>query len=414
MEQTLYQLPDGWEWQQLADVVVKTENVSPLKHADQLWTYIDISSVDRSRFTITDPKEVLGKDAPSRAKKHVQLNDVIFATTRPGLKNIALIQNEYSSPVVSTGFCILRVNNKVLPTYLFYFVITDFIQAQIESYISGASYPAITDRNLKKALIPIPSIEEQKRIVEKLDALLTRIDTAIEHLQGSVVLADQLFSSSLSRVFNPLESTASLDGQYILPEGWDWQAVKELSKKIQYGHTTKAAEKGNAQFLRITDIQDNNIDWSGVPFVELSEKDLAKYALAENDLVFARSGATAGKSILIKEPPNNAIFASYLIRIVPNTKIIQPEYLGLFFRSPTYWNTVKASAAGAAQPNINGTKLSEFQIPIPKLEIQKRIVSELESISVRVTDLKQLLNDKINYLNLAKSSILDSAFKGEL
>ena len=81
MEQVLYLLPGGWEWQQLADVVVKTENVSPLRYADQLWTYIDISSVDRSRFTITDPKEILGKVAPSRAKKHVQLNVSVTPTT---------------------------------------------------------------------------------------------------------------------------------------------------------------------------------------------------------------------------------------------------------------------------------------------------------------------------------------------
>lgn len=113
MEQVLYKLPDGWKWQELADVVVKTENLNPLKHADQLWTYIDISSVDRDRFTVTDPQKILGKDAPSRAKRHVQLNDVIFATTRPNLKNIALIQNEYSSPVASTGFCVLRANENV-------------------------------------------------------------------------------------------------------------------------------------------------------------------------------------------------------------------------------------------------------------------------------------------------------------
>lgn len=413
MEKVLYLLPDGWEWQQLADVVVKTENVSPLKHADQLWTYIDISSVDRGRFTIIDPKEILGKDAPSRAKKHVQLNDVIFATTRPNLKNIALVRDEYSSPVASTGFCVLRANEKVLPAYLFYFVTTDFVQVQIEPYVGGASYPAITDGNLKKAPIPVPSIEEQKRIVEKLDALLTRIDIAIEHLQESVTLADALFSSVLLSVFNPSNSKVELGGCYVLPEGWGWKTVKNISENIQYGYTAKAADKGNAQFLRITDIQDNNIDWSGVPFVELSEKEIEKYKLNENDLVFARSGATAGKSILVKSPPEKAIFASYLIRIVPNEKIIQPEYLELFFRSPAYWDIVRANAAGAAQPNINGTKLGEFQIPIPRLEIQKRIVGEMESISVRVTDLKKLLIDKVNYLNLAKSSILDSAFKGE-
>lgn len=414
MEQVLYSLPDGWEWQELADVVVKTENLNPLKHADQLWTYIDISSVDRDRFAVTDPKEILGKDAPSRAKKHVQLNDVIFATTRPNLKNIALVRDEYISPVASTGFCILRANKKVLPAYLFYFVTTDFVQAQIEPYVGGASYPAITDGNLKKAPIPIPSIEEQKRIVAKLDALLTRIDTAIENLQESIRLADALFSSALNRVFNPSGTKVNFDSCYGLPEGWDWRTVNDLSTKIQYGHTAKAADKGNAQFLRITDIQDNNIDWLGVPFVDLKEKEIEKYALKDNDLVFARSGATAGKSILIKEPPRNAIFASYLIRIVPDKETIQPEYLELFFKSPAYWDIVKANAAGAAQPNINGTKLGEFKVPTPSMEIQKRIVDEMSSLSARVTELKKELRDKVYFIESAKSSILNSAFKGEL
>jgi len=280
--------------------------------------------------------------------------------------------------------------------------------------ISGAAITRTNIKKLKSTPVPLAPYLEQKRIVEKLDALLTRIDTAIEYLQESVTLADALFSSALNRVFNPSESSVNSDSDYALPEDWSWMTVKKLSKKIQYGHTAKAADKGTAQFLRITDIQDNNIDWLGVPYVELAEKEIEKYALTENDLVFARSGATAGKSILIRKPPQNAIFASYLIRIVPNTEIVQPEYLELFFRSPAYWDIVKANAAGAAQPNINGAKLSEFKVPTPKLEIQKIIVDEMSCLSDRVTDLKKELRNKISFLESAKSSILDSAFKGEL
>lgn len=197
----IYELPDRWEWKQLSDVVDKTENLNPLKNADQLWTYIDISSVDRARFTITDPKKFLGKDAPSRAKKHVQLNDVIFATTRPNLKNIALVRDEYNSPVASTGFCVLRANEKVLPAYLFYFVTTDFIQAQIEPYVGGASYPAITDGNLKKAPIPIPSIEEQKSIVKKINNI-EKLQVALkEQLQLKISSLEQLKASILDSAF---------------------------------------------------------------------------------------------------------------------------------------------------------------------------------------------------------------------
>lgn len=189
----IYELPDGWSWQQLSDVADKTENLNPLRNADQLWIYIDISSVDRGRFTITDPKGILGKDAPSRAKKHVQLNDVIFSTMRPSLKNIALVRDEYNSPVASTGFCVLRANEKVLPVYLFYFITTDFIQAQVKPYVGGASYRAITDSNLKKARIPIPSIEKQKCIVKKINTI-EKLHVALkEQLQFKVSSLDSAF-----------------------------------------------------------------------------------------------------------------------------------------------------------------------------------------------------------------------------
>src|SRR5690606_11975570 len=107
-------------------------------------------------------------------------------------------------------------------------------------------------------------------------------------------------------------------------------------------------------------------------------KEIRKYALNDNDLVFARSGATAGKSILIKDAPKDAIFASYLIRIVPNQNKIIPEYLGYFFLTPAYWDVVGLNTTGAAQPNINGTKLSEFIVPIAPQKEQKRIVDKLD------------------------------------
>lgn len=171
---------------------------------------------------------------------------------------------------------------------------------------------------------------------------------------------------------------------YQLPDGWKWHPVKNLSHNIQYGHTAKAESNGNAKFLRITDIQDGKIDWQGVPTVSLEEKEISKYALNDDDLVFARSGATAGKSILIKNAPKDAVFASYLIRIVPNKKDVIPEYLSYFFLTPAYWEVVSQNAAGAAQPNINGTKLSEFIVPVAPHDEQKRIVEKLDALLSRI------------------------------
>lgn len=198
---------------------------------------------------------------------------------------------------------------------------------------------------------------------------------------------------------------------YKLPDGWEWQSVKKLSHNIQYGHTAKAESNGNAKFLRITDIQGGKIDWQGVPTVSLEEKEISKYALNDDDLIFARSGATAGKSILIKNAPKDAVFASYLIRIVPNKKDIFPEYLSYFFLTPAYWEVVGQNAAGAAQPNINGTKLSEFFVPVAPQREQKRIVEKLDALLTRIDTAIEYLQESVTLADALYASSLDQVFE---
>ena len=235
--------------------------------------------------------------------------------------------------------------------------------------------------------------------MEKLNALFRRIDDASARLNQILTHSQALFASALNKAFSHNE---------------DRVKVLELSECIQYGVTTKAKDSGNALFLRITDIQNGSIDWDGVPAVSISPKDLAKYKLHENDLVFARSGATAGKSILIMAPPENAIFASYLIRVVPSLKKVNPRYLASYFQSPEYWSQVSANVSGAAQPNINGTKLSKFEIPLPPLEEQHRIVEHLDGLSERIQTLEKTTRNRPNHLAALKASLLDSAFRGNL
>jgi len=368
MEQVLYSLPDGWEWQELADVVVKTENLNPLKHAEQLWTYIDISSVDRDRFAVTDPKEMLGKDAPSRAKKHVQLNDVIFATTRPNLKNIALIREEYSSPVASTGFCVLRANKKVLPAYLFYFVTTDFVQSQIEPYVGGASYPAITDGNLKKAPIPIPSIEEQKRIVEKLDALLTRIDTAIEHLHSKLDLSKQLFDSILDEFFK-------------LPE-CDAVPLTEVVR-----------------------------DYKSDNYIVYVDSASTKKFCTKDDVMIGRYGPPVFQILRGLDGAYNVA----LMKAVPNEDVLTKDYLFWFLQSPSIQNyVIGISQRAAGQSGVNKKALEKYLIPVPSKTMQNDIVDKVGQLVSKSRDLEAEVTAEIASLNQLKASILDSAFKGEL
>ena len=395
MEQVLYSLPDGWEWQELADVVVKTENLNPLKHAEQLWTYIDISSVDRDRFAVTDPKEMLGKDAPSRAKKHVQLNDVIFATTRPNLKNIALIREEYSSPVASTGFCVLRANKKILPAYLFYFVTTDFVQSQIEPYVGGASYPAITDGNLKKAPIPIPSIDEQKRIVEKLDALLTRIDTAIEHLHSKLDLSKQLFDSILDEFFKLPECDA-----VPLTEVVDFIGGSQPPKS-QFSDIQK---EGYVRLIQIRDYKSDN-------YIVYVDSASTKKFCTKDDVMIGRYGPPVFQILRGLDGAYNVA----LMKAVPNEDVLTKDYLFWFLQSPSIQNyVIGISQRAAGQSGVNKKALEKYLIPVPSKTMQNDIVDKVGQLVSKSRNLEAEVTAEITSLNQLKASILDSAFKGEL
>lgn len=159
---------------------------------------------------------------------------------------------------------------------------------------------------------------------------------------------------------------------------WEVKPLSDLTDAIQYGYTAKAkTDAAGIRYLRITDIQDDHVEWSTVPSCDVSEVESEKYLLAAGDLVFARTGATVGKSFLIRGNIPKSVFASYLIR-VRLRKHIDPRYVAHFFQSPSYWNQIAESSAGIGQPNVNGTKLAQIQIPVAPLDRQAEIVDELE------------------------------------
>jgi type I restriction enzyme, S subunit len=161
-----------------------------------------------------------------------------------------------------------------------------------------------------------------------------------------------------------------------LKRAWE---VKELAivSAINYGYTESASsEPVGPRFLRITDIQDDHVDWESVPYCKIESADLPKYSLASGDIVFARTGATTGKSFLVSDPPN-AIFASYLIRLRLLDDRLLPEFVSLFFGTDSYWKSIKDGSSGSAQGGFNATKLGALTIPVPPLHEQRRLVGIL-------------------------------------
>ena len=198
-----------------------------------------------------------------------------------------------------------------------------------------------------------------------------------------------------------------------IPRSWVWATVNDISTSILYGVSESAKSEGKYKLLRITDIQDNQVDWGTVPFTDFDEDKVSSYILHDGDIVFARTGATVGKSYLIKRLRQNAIYASYLIR-VQTFDLILPEYVKLFFESGYYWEQIELRSVGIGQPNVNGTILGNLNIPLPSFAEQKRIVLKIERWFSLIDQIEQSKADLQTTIKQTKSKILDLAIHGKL
>lgn len=200
-----------------------------------------------------------------------------------------------------------------------------------------------------------------------------------------------------------------------MKKGWE---VKELGavSAINYGYTQSASsEPIGPRFLRITDIQDDRVSWENVPYCKIESEDVPRYRLASGDIVFARTGATTGKSFLVNKPPD-AVFASYLIRLRLQDRKLLPEFVSFFFQTDGYWKAIQDGSTGSAQGGFNATKLGALSIPIPPFPEQRRIVGILdrafEEIAIAKANAEKNLRNARAVFNSYLQSILTQRGEG--
>ena len=202
-----------------------------------------------------------------------------------------------------------------------------------------------------------------------------------------------------------------------IPQGWEWERWGNISFSIQYGYNAPAIENGDVRMVRISDIQDNKVLWHGVPFCKIAAQEIPNYILEPNDILFARTGGTVGKSFLVETVPVKAIYAGYLIRTRYSNEL-SPFYLKSFMESSIYWEQLKAGTIATAQPNCNGKTLGKMLLPIPPKHEQERIVSKLIELTPLIENYRvyefslRELNDSIN--ESLRKSILQEAIQGRL
>ena len=194
---------DGWEEKRLGEVIQKTETIDPTKNPNKEFIYLDVSSVNKENLTIENTSLIIGKDAPSRARKLIRTDDVIFATVRPTLRRIAIIPEEFNKQVCSTGYFVLRTKEPLNNKLVFYFLQTDGFNEKMEKLQKGASYPAVTDGEVMSQIIPYPkSLTGQKSIVTKLDALSAETKKLEAIYLQKLADLDELKKSVLEKAFS--------------------------------------------------------------------------------------------------------------------------------------------------------------------------------------------------------------------
>ncbi|HKZ00632.1 MAG TPA: restriction endonuclease subunit S, partial [Pyrinomonadaceae bacterium] len=170
------------------------------------------------------------------------------------------------------------------------------------------------------------------------------------------------------------------DQPFFAPAGWLWERLANVSRKIHYGFTASANSSIKAvRLLRITDIQDNSVNWDSVPGCEIADELVDQFKLEAGDILIARTGGTIGKSFLVSQIPVTAVFASYLIRVQGSANLYD-QYLKLFIESPVYWRQLEDGSRGAGQPNVNGQTLGRMIIPLPPVAEQHCIVAKVEKL----------------------------------
>jgi type I restriction enzyme S subunit len=263
--------------------------------------------------------------------------------------------------VIDTAFYLRPKRDDLDLKYAYYQLLT----LDINGMDSGSAIPSTSRPDFYNLDLNLPDIYTQQKIASILSSLDDKIELNLQMNKTLEAIAQTIFKEW----FNDFRF-AGFDGELVdgLPKGWRKSTIGNISKKVQYGYTQSSSiEEIGPKFLRITDIQNGNVDWSQVPYCSIDGKEFDKYRIQDHDIFIARTGASTGENIYIIEPPSS-VFASYLIRV----QFDKPEYayyIGKFLRRQEYVNYISSSLGGSAQPNTNAKILTNIEVVFPENKI---------------------------------------------
>lgn len=412
-EEQPYEVPENWVWVRLGSLYeVNPKN----KAADEL----DAAFIPMEKISAGMLSEYSYETQEwCKAKKgHTQFadGDVAFAKISPCFENrkSMMLNNLPNSIGGGTTELIILRNASINQKYTFWLVSDErFIRGGVQTYSGTVGQQRINMDYVRSYPIPLPPLSEQQRIVERIEELFAKLDEAKERLQE---VADSFAVRKAAILHNAF--TGELTKQWrrengVSDESWEESNFGKFTVS-QYGYTEKAHwEKVGPKFLRITDIQDNKVDWDEVPWCPIDEAGMKQYAVQIGDIMIARTGATTGKSYLICDDVE-AVFASFLIRLKVVDKNLDYNYLYGYMQSEDYWRQITDFSSGIAQPGVNANKLKQIKFKCPSLPEQHEIVRLIDDLLARERAAQQAAEQALASIDLMKKSILARAFRGEL
>lgn len=465
-----WQIPGSWEWTKLGDVTRVVGGGTPRSNEPDYWngdipwlTPADLSGY-RAKTISHGDRSISATGLDRSAARLLPAGTVLFSSRAP-IGYVAIAANPIAT---NQGFKSFVPPAEVCSSFLYYYLRS--AKALAIQSASGTTFKELSKRRAAALPFPLPPLPEQHRIVARIESLFASLDDGIAALRRAEANLERYRASVLKaavegrlteqwRTENPAGETAEeLLGRVLaerrkrweddqlakfaakgqrptrnwkekykeptkpdlgrlprLPGGWCWSTVDQLASAIQYGHTASAdpSRQDGPRFLRITDIQQGRVRWQTVPGCAVTEAEAEKYRLNRGDIVFARTGATTGKSYLIKDPPE-AIFASYLIR-VELSDLVSSRYVSVFFQSGPYWEQIERGKRGIGQPNVNARVLAHVALPMPPVGEQAEIAGRFLSVEDALQQgSDRSLESCFSAASALRQSILKRAFEGRL
>ncbi|TFH13528.1 MAG: restriction endonuclease subunit S [Lentisphaerales bacterium] len=379
---------DGWREATIRDACLKTRQWKPKTQPRGEFFYIDVSSVSNDTYSITTPQTVTSHTAPGRARRIVQSRDVIYATIRPTLKRIALVPPEYDDHIASTAFCVVRADRaKAIPEYLYFVLLSDAVSKAIADAQHGASYPAVTDKDILEQEITLPPLPEQKKIA----AVLLKIQRAIETQDKIIQSLRDLKKSTMQHLF-----THGLRGEKTkmtefgpIPANWRIEILRDcatVQTGVAKGRKIAEHEALELPYLRVANVQDGHLDLTEMKTIRLRQSERSRFSLQDGDVVLTEGGDfdKLGRGFVWEGQIPDCVNQNHVFAVRADCKLLRPHFLAYLAQSSygkAYFLKIAHKTTNLAC--INTTKLKRLPVPIPDRAEQDEIVASISTVDAR-------------------------------